>query len=294
MTASMHIGLNKSLLSICQALRWISLEKLKHSPMISVECSTTFMPIRYCAFNRCCLSTLLTMTTGARTIRLTWQTWCTARTSRISIVPISASILTLTVCRAAQKPCIAAQPCAATDLHLKIRDLSDLRNFVTGKKAGSARIGILKFFEQSGQCFLSRLVGGRRRRKKYRRLFQRTRSPRAINFPPPRLRLLASAFNADREVLPLVFADHSAEHNATPQEPRRRTASVCRLALYGTTFFEEHLADITNCGSQQIAPLILWSEQYQIDEALAHFCNQVGQIDLVIANAFNVLPHHLI
>jgi hypothetical protein len=69
---------------------------------------------------------------------------------------------------------------------------------------------------------------------------------------------------------------------------------VCRLALNGTTLFEEHLADIANCGSQQIAPLILWSKQYQIDEALAHFCNQVGQIDLVIANAFNVLPHHLI
>ncbi|HEV3311460.1 MAG TPA: hypothetical protein VG815_13190, partial [Chloroflexota bacterium] len=64
----------------------------------------------------------------------------------------------------------------------------------------------------------------------------------------------ASAFDDDGEVLPLVFADHSAEHNATPQEPRRRTASVCRLALNGTTLFEEHLADITNCGSASRSP----------------------------------------
>jgi hypothetical protein len=46
--------------------------------------------------------------------------------------------------------------------------------------------------------------------------------------------------------------------------------------------------------SQQITPLIFRPEQYQIDEALAHFCNQVRQIDLVISSNVNVLSHELI
>jgi hypothetical protein len=44
------------------------------------------------------------------------------------------------------------------------------------------------------------------------------------------------------------------------------------------------VTDVANGGSQEIAPLILRPKQYQIDEALAHLCNQVRQIDLVISS----------
>jgi hypothetical protein len=50
------------------------------------------------------------------------------------------------------------------------------------------------------------------------------------------------------------------------------------------------VTDVANCGSQEIAPLILRPRQYQIDEALARLCNQVRQIDLVVSSSVNVLP----
>jgi hypothetical protein len=60
-----------------------------------------------------------------------------------------------------------------------------------------------------------------------------------------------------------------------------------RIAFNSAALFEEHLADIANGLSQKIAPLILRSEQDQLDQALAHLRDQLRQIDRIIP--FNVL-----
>jgi hypothetical protein len=69
--------------------------------------------------------------------------------------------------------------------------------------------------------------------------------------------------------------------------PRRETFNSVRrirTALDCAALFKKRVSDVTNGGSQEIAPLILRPKQYQIDEALAHFRNQVRQIDLVLAS----------
>jgi hypothetical protein len=66
------------------------------------------------------------------------------------------------------------------------------------------------------------------------------------------------------------------------------------LAFDRAAFLKECVPDVANGGSEEIAPLILRPKQYQIDEALAHLCNQIGQIDLVISGNVNMLSHELI
>jgi hypothetical protein len=72
-------------------------------------------------------------------------------------------------------------------------------------------------------------------------------------------------------------------------------ALVRRPALNGTTLFKERVTNIAHCRSEEVTPFDPPGQvQYQIDGALAHFCNQVRQIDLVLANTFNVLSYDLI
>ena len=73
---------------------------------------------------------------------------------------------------------------------------------------------------------------------------------------------------------------------------RRHTASVRRITFNSPAFFEEHLADIANGFSQKVAPLLFRPKQDQLDQALAHLRDQLGQIDRIIP--FNVLSHHLV
>jgi hypothetical protein len=67
---------------------------------------------------------------------------------------------------------------------------------------------------------------------------------------------------------------------------------VRRITFNSPAFFEEHLADIANGFGQEIAPLVLRTEQDQLDQALTHLCDQLRQIDNVLS--FNVLSHQLV
>jgi hypothetical protein len=54
------------------------------------------------------------------------------------------------------------------------------------------------------------------------------------------------------------------------------------------------LTDVSDRFSQKIAPLVLRSEQDQLDKTLSHLRNQVGQIDRIVTRTFNVFSDDLI
>jgi hypothetical protein len=69
---------------------------------------------------------------------------------------------------------------------------------------------------------------------------------------------------------------------------------VRRLALDRTTVFEERVANLPNGFSEKITPLLLWPEHDQVYQALTKLCNQLRQIDRIVARTSDVLSHDLI
>jgi len=65
-----------------------------------------------------------------------------------------------------------------------------------------------------------------------------------------------------------------------------------RLTFDDASLLEERVTNVVNGFSQKIAPLILRSEQDQLDQALTHLRDQLRQIDNVLS--FNVLSHQLV
>ena len=65
-----------------------------------------------------------------------------------------------------------------------------------------------------------------------------------------------------------------------------------RLPFNGTALFEIHLSDVAHCFGQQIPPLILRSQQDEIDKTFAHLRHQFRQVALLMS--LDMLLHHLV
>ena len=73
---------------------------------------------------------------------------------------------------------------------------------------------------------------------------------------------------------------------------RAHSVSVRRLAFDHATLFEER--DLPHAFSEKVTPLLLWPEHDQVYQALTHLCNQLRQIDRIVARTSDVLSHDLI
>jgi hypothetical protein len=65
-----------------------------------------------------------------------------------------------------------------------------------------------------------------------------------------------------------------------------------RFRFNGAAFFKVRVADVPHRFREQIAPLVFWTQQDEIDEAFAHLDDQIRQVALLVL--FDVLLDHIV